>query len=76
MKNNLKIGAIYVNVYSQEVEITDVDIQADCVVFVDINNDSADTLRVEEFQKIFKPLERNKSEFTEPTKREFQKMIL
>jgi hypothetical protein len=47
-----KKGDIAVNVYSQEVEITDID--NDSIVFVNILNDSVDVLRIEEFNRIYK----------------------
>ena len=58
MNKKLTIGATYINVFSQEVEITDINAKDNCVVFEDINNDSVDTLRIEEFNKIFKKIEK------------------
>ena len=72
MTTKLKIGNTFVNAYSQEVQITDID--DDSVVFEDVNNCSVDVLRVEEFKRIFKMLTK-RDELIEPTKREFQKMI-
>ena len=71
----LKIGTQYVNVFSQEVEITDIDIKDDCIVFIDVNNDSADTLRVEEFCSIYKKVDKVLSELVEPTEGEFRKTV-
>lgn len=73
MKQTFSIGDNAVNVFSQEVLILDIDDES--VVFEDVNNDSVDVLRVEEFNKLFQPIQIQTDDFKSPTRREFREMV-
>jgi predicted NUDIX family phosphoesterase len=73
MENNFNTGDRAINVYGQEVEVSEID--DDSVVFIDVINDSVDVLRVEEFGKCFRKVLKNDDDIKEPSRKEFKRMV-